>query len=144
MEQAFLEKGEEYPVLGPHYFAARKAAEEFMSGFVIEQFDPLIKKASDAFYESMLENIQASLLSDVESNIQSVIWHQIDESVRALLSGEKWAIDRYALGERYDCEKIRAAVASHIPAELQDARLKDLEAENKRLREDNEMLRRFR
>lgn len=144
MDQTFLDQAVDYPTLGPHYFAARKTAEEFMAKFEPEHFEPLIKKASEAFYSQMQESLEASLLSDVESNIQGTIWRQIDDSVRALMGGERWALERYALGTRYECDKIREAVAKHIPAELQDARVVDLEAENKRLREDNEMLRRFR
>ena len=144
MDQEFLDQGANYPGLGPHYFAARKTAEEFMAKFEPEHFEPLIKKAADAFYSSLQSSLEDCLLSDVESNIQGTIWRQIDDSVRALLGGERWALDRYALGERYDCDKIREAVAKHIPAELQEKRVADLEAENKRLHEDNENLRRFR
>lgn len=144
MDQAFIDQAEGYPTLGPHYFAARKVAEEFMAKFEPEHFEPLIRKAADAFYTQMQESLEASLLSDVESNIHGTMWRQIDDSVKALLSGERWALERYALGTRYECDKIRAAIASHIPAELQEALVKDLEDENKRLREDNEMLRRYR
>lgn len=144
MEQAFLDEAAKYPELGPHYFAARKTAEEFMAKFEPEHFDPLIKKAADAFMMQMQESLEGWFLGNVESNIQGEIWRRIDDSVRALLSGERWALERYALGSRYNCDKIRAAVATHIPAELQDARLKDLEAENDRLRKDIEIMRQYR
>jgi hypothetical protein len=136
MEQQYLDKAAEHPTLGPHYFAARDAAEKFMADFEAENFSPLLKKAAETFMETMQESLENWLLSNVESNLQGTIWRQIDESVKALLSGERWALERYALGERYDCEKIRVAVAKHIPSELQDKRIADLEAENKRLRED--------
>lgn len=142
MDQKFLDEGAAHPVLGPHYFAARAAAEEFMAKFEPEHFKPLIKKAADEFYSQMQESLEASLLSDVESNIQGTIWRQIDDSVRALMGGERWALERYALGTRYDCDKIREAVAKHIPAELQDKRVADLEAEVKRLSEQLEWHRR--
>jgi hypothetical protein len=51
------------------------------------------------------------------------------------MTGERWALERYTLGKYGDGEKARAAVAAHIPKEIQDARIADLEAENKRLRE---------
>lgn len=144
MDQVFLDKGADHPVLGPHYFAARQTAEEFMNSFEPKHFEPMVRKAADAFMEQAQDALEAWFLSNVESNLHSTIWRQIDDSVKALLGGERWALERYALGERYDCEKIRAAVAAHIPAELQDARCKDLEAENKRLREHNETLMRDR
>jgi hypothetical protein len=62
----------------------------------------------------------------------------VDDTVRALLGGNEWALKRYALGARHDHGAIRAAVAKHIPAELQDARIADLEAEVDRLRKDLE------
>jgi DNA-binding transcriptional regulator GbsR (MarR family) len=142
MEQAYLDKAENYPGLGPHYFAARDAVEQFMAKFEPEHFAPLLKKFTDSFYEQMLESLQASLMFDLESNLQSHLWRGIDDSVKALMTGERWALERYALGERWDHEKIREAVAKHIPAELQDARIKDLEAEVDRLRKDAEFYKR--
>lgn len=53
-------------------------------------------------------------------------------------------MDRYVLGQRYECEKIRAAIAKHIPEELQNARIADLEAENAKLKEDLEWAREWR
>lgn len=76
------------------------------------------------------------LWSDAEMNLQGKSWRMVDEIVRGILSGEKWLIERYALGDRYDCDKIREAVARHIPREIMQARIADLEAENERLRKD--------
>ena len=142
MDQIFLEQGAEYPVLGPHYFAARKAAEEFMEHYEPKNFEPMVRKAADAFMEQAQEALEAWFLSNVESNLHGTIWRQIDDSVRALMGGERWALERYALGSRYDCDKIRETVAKHIPQELQDARIKDLEEEIARLRKDIEFYRR--
>lgn len=141
MEQRWLDEAERHPELGPHYFAARETAEKFMAQFEAQHLEPLLKKAAESFHDRMREDLENFLLSDVESNIQGTIWRQIDDSVRALLSGEQWALKRYALAGRYDCEKIRATVAKHIPAELQDARVSDLEAEIDRLRKELEFYR---
>lgn len=72
------------------------------------------------------------------------MWHQIDESVKALLSGEGWALRRYMLADRYDNVKIRAAVAAVVPVELQNARVADLEKELAEVKADNARLRRGR
>jgi hypothetical protein len=142
MEQTFLDQAEKHTTLGPHYFAARQVAEKFMEDFQNEHFEPLAKKFADEMYDKVRERLEDFLLGDTESNLHSFMWHRIDESVKALLSNQKWAIERYALGERYDHGKIRETLAALIPVELQDARLKDLMEENERLRKDNEWLRR--
>lgn len=142
MEQKFIDDAERHHGLGPNYFAARAEAERFMASFQAEHFAPMIKKMAEEFHTKMQEDLEDHLLSDVECNLHTKMWHQIDESVKALLSGEKWALTKYALGARYECDKIREAIARHIPAELQDARIADLEAEIERLRKDNEVYRR--
>jgi hypothetical protein len=135
MDQKFIDQAEGYEVLGPNYFAAREVAEKFMEKFEADHFKPVIKKIADELYSQMQDSLESYLLGDVESNIQGTIWRQIDDSVKAILSGEKWALNKYMLGERYDCDKVREAVAKVIPKELQDARVKDLEAEVQRLKD---------
>ena len=142
MDQKFLDEGAEHPVLGPHYFAARAAAEEFMAKFEAEHFKPLAERFAEEFRDKLWGDIESWMLTDVESNLQGTIWRQIDDSVKALLSGERWALERYALGERYDHEKIRAAVAKQVPEELQNKRIADLEHEVKQLREQLDWYRR--
>lgn len=142
--QAHVESSKGYETLGPAYFAAREIAEKFMAGFEAEHFEPLAKRFSKELYEQINESIQAWLLADTENNLHGSMWRMVDDCVKALLSGERWAIEKYALGPRYEAEKIRAAVAAHIPQELQDARIADLEAEVKKLKEDNEWLRKLR
>lgn len=136
MDQLYLDKGAEYPVLGPHYFAAKEVTEKFMMQFEAELFEPIIKKAADDLYSALHERLEQFLLSDVEQNLHGTIWHQIDASVNALMSGERWALERYALADKYgDGAKVREAVAKHIPAEVRDGRVADLEKEVKRLSE---------
>lgn len=135
MEQRHIDEGEKHPTLGPHYFAAREAAKTFMARFEAEQFEPLVKSFADKFYQEMHDRLESYLLSDAEQNLQGEIWCGVDNAVNALVTGERWALERYTLGKYGDGEKARAAVARHIPKEVQDARIADLEAENKRLRE---------
>lgn len=122
--------------------------QRYVEHFKAEQFQPLIdditKTATDKIRETIWDDVQTFLLSDVESNLQGAMWRQIDDSVEALLGGKEWALNRYALRDRYDSGAIREAVAKHIPLELQEKRVADLEAENKRLRDDLEFYRRAR
>lgn len=141
-------EAESYTELGPAYFASRRAVQRFMEHFEAEQFRPLIdgivKKATDEIRDKLWDDVVTFFLSDVESNLQGSMWHQIDDSVQALLGGKEWALNRYALKDRYDDKAVREAVAKHIPAELQDKRVADLEAEVARLKSDLEFYRRSR
>lgn len=133
-EQSFFEasdidEAKEWPALGPAYFAAKRKAAAVVEHIEAEDFEPMLKKAAEAFYEKLLDDAQTYLLSNAEDNVGSHIRRGVDESVQALLGGNQWAIDRYVLGDRHDAKAIRAALAALIPAELQNARLVDAEAE---------------
>lgn len=127
--------------LGPHYFSSRRFAEEVMKDVEMKFFDPALKKFSDDIYAAVLEKVGDWLASDSEANVQGHIWRTVDEIVRGVLSGEQWIMDRYALGSKYDCATAREAIARHVPKELQDARISDLEEEIKRLNETIKFLR---
>ena len=145
MNPEHLKEAEDYPGLGPHYFAARETAKNVMEKFDLEfpeRFEPMAKKFADELYHRALDYFRDYLLSDTEHNVQDVIWRQIDDSVEALMSGERWAIERYCLTDRYDGEKIREAVAKHIPNELRDKRIDDLEKEVADLKKQLEWARR--
>ena len=137
-----IEEGSKHITLGPAYFAARKIAERFMADFEAEHFKPMIDEFSKRFRDELWSNISDWLLSDTESNLQGAMWRQADAMVGHLLAGDHWAMEKFALGARYDCGKIRKAVAEHIPRELQDARIADLEEEVARLKKDVEFYRR--
>jgi hypothetical protein len=144
IEPEHIDEARQYPNLGPAYFAAQAIAERFMTSFQEEQFKPLIDKFAAEFNDRLWSDLQSSLLGDTQSNLRSDMWRMVDQCVTAVLSGERWVMEKYALGSRYDCDKVRETVAKHIPAELQDKRVTDLEEEVKRLREDNEFLQRMR
>ena len=122
-----LESGEEYLTLGPAYFAARRVCEAHLEAFQAEHMKPLIEQAAKDFTDKLWDSVRDHLWSDTEMNLQGQMWRMVDEAVRHTLAGEGWAMRKYALGERYDCEAVRKAVAAHIPEELQSARIADLE-----------------
>lgn len=136
-----IEDGKEYPTLGPAYFSARRMADAALADFRNQHLDDLVKASVAAFYEKLQEAVERSIIGDAECNIQGHIWRTVDDTVKALLTGEKWALERYCLGSRYDHEKVRAAIAAHIPKELQDARIADLEAVIERQDRDIKSLR---
>jgi hypothetical protein len=137
--QADIDESKGHDVLGPAYFASRRIVDAAMEQFMAKELEPLVKASVDQFYMKLQEAVETSLWEDSAWNLQNKMWHMVDEMVRHLLAGERWAIERYALAERYDGEKIRAALAKLIPQEIQALRIADLEAEVMVLRERLEM-----
>lgn len=86
-------------------------------------------------YDRIQEVVEASLWSDAEMNLQGKMWSMVDEMIKGILGGDLAAMKRYTLGHRYDCEAVRKAIATHIPQEIMNARIADLEAENKSLQD---------
>ena len=134
------------PVLGPEYSAARSFMERFMEGWEDEHLKPLAeavaKEVTDKIREKVWDDFRDYLLMDTEHNAAGAIRGMVNDTVKALLTGEKWAMERYPLASRYESDKIRAAIAAHIPDELAAARIADLEAELKQAREQLEWVRR--
>lgn len=134
-------QGQEMPVLGPAYFSSRRIVNAALQRLTADDARQIADGIAKQVYERIQEIAEDALWSDAEMNLQGKSWRMVDEIVRGILSGEKWLIERYALGARYDCDKIREAVARHIPREIMQARIADLEAENERLRKDLEFAR---
>jgi len=130
-----IKRASNMPPLGPHYFSSRRFAEDVMKDVEVTFFEPALKKFSDDIYSAVLQKVEDWLASDSEANVQGHIWRTVDQIVCGILSGEQWVMDRYALGSKHDCAKAREAIARHIPKELQDARIADLEDEINRLKD---------
>jgi hypothetical protein len=127
-------KGNENLTLGPGYFSARRFAQKVTADFQAEFFEPLLKDFETRFIMRLWDAVTDSLIKDTEYNIQSHVWRTVDDIIKGLLSGETWIMRKYVLGEKYDCEKVRATVAHYVPAELQDKRIAELEEEIQELR----------
>lgn len=125
-ELQFENEGGLYTNLGPNYFASQLIAERFVKNFAIEHFEPLVKQFTDKFRDELWTDITSWLLADTESNLAIEIRNRVDRSVDALLGGNPNYIRQYVLGQ-YNDEEIRKAIAQHIPEELQDQRVLDLE-----------------
>ena len=139
---------EKHPVLGPDYFRARALAEGVVARIEVEHMEALrkiAKELTDEIQDRIWSSVVGHLLSDTEYNLQGEIRRRIENAVSALLSGEKWALNRYVLDGRYtgsiSAEKLRETVAKHIPEELQSTRIAELEKEVQRLRTDLEWYR---
>jgi hypothetical protein len=138
-------KAKDFASLGAPYFAAQRIVGAALDGLPDNVLQPIVKKFTDAAYEAIQEAVEASIWSDAEHNLQGKFWSGIDEVIDALITGQPWALERYGLcAERYTsrAEDIRKAIAAHIPREIMDARIADLEAEVAKLKETIQWLRR--
>jgi len=143
MEHVYTEddiaQAEQYPNLGAEYFAARRFMERFTKGWEDDHLKPLAdtvaKEVCDRIKEKVWDDFRDYLLIDTEYNAQGVIREMVHGSVQALLSGEKWAMERYPLANDYTAQGVRKAIAEHIGDEIAQRRIAELEAEVKRLEE---------
>ena len=122
--------------LGAHYFSSRRIVRDAMSALEDKSFDDAVSEITKKLYEKLYDAVECSMWGDVECNLQSKMWTMVDEIVRGILSGDRWVLDRYVLGSRYDCEKIRAAVSQHLGDELRDHYVTDLEKKIETLESD--------
>lgn len=135
-EEQYQKEAESYSSLGAEYFAARDIAQRYMAKFEAEHFYGLLKVFIDRFRDEMWNDITAFFLSDAESNLASEIRHRVEYCIQALLTGNKSYITQFVLPEYGTfSEEIRAAVAKHIPEELRNRRIADLEKELERVKE---------
>lgn len=138
-----LSEAAEWETLGPEYFGARKAATAFMEKFKADHFKPLVDEFTDQFRDKLWSDITDYLLSDTESNLHSEVARMVEGTIRALLTGEEWAMKRYPFCDYRDGEKIRKEIAAHSGDAIAQARIVDLEKEVARLREDLDLRRRY-
>ena len=133
-----LREAEKLESLGPEYFAARRVSEAVMSKFEAEHLKPLVEKIADEFRDKLWDDLKDYIVGDTEMNVGSHICQMVEGTVRALLTGEEWAMRRYPFCDYRDGEKIRKAIAEHSGDAIAKARIADLEAELKRVRENLE------
>ena len=124
-------------ILGPAYFAARRVMDKTMEGAVHFDWSPILKRARDDFYEKLLETVQDHLISDTESNVQGHIRQMVDETVRAILSGEEWALRAYPLSQYYDGAVLRRQILRTAGRELLALHDSEDQWGNKRARDNN-------
>ena len=134
-EPIFTDKDREHRALGPHYFAAQRIVEASCAGLKSDHAKEIADAVAKQVYDRIQEVTEASLWSDAELNLQGKMWSMVDEIIKGILGGDRDAMERYALAERYRCEDVRKAIAAHIPQGIMAARITDLEAENKRLQD---------
>ena len=133
-----VEQAQGYETLGPAYFAARRVAESVMAGTEVEPLKKVAAKVVDEIRDAVYQYVEDHMRSDMESNLQGHLVDMVDSTVKALLTGEQWAMNRYPLSARYDAVDVRAACAKHGGDALLMARIADLE---KRVTELSESLR---
>ena len=135
-----------YPKLGAEYFAAREVAERFMAHWTeqhAEQFaEAIVKPVIDQVTEKVWDAFRDYLMSDTEQNIHTEMQRMVENSVLALIGGQKWANVKYISPEGYQTEKVRETLAKLYSDQIKDGRIADLEAEVTRLKQSLEWARR--
>jgi hypothetical protein len=130
-----IAEGAEYPSLGPEYFAAKRVSERAMAKFQDEHFKPLLDAFVDQFGVALWDSVRDHMLVDTEMNMQSEICNMVEGTIRALLTGEEWAMKRYPFCDYRDGDKIRKRIAEHSGDEIALQRIADLEKQVARLEE---------
>lgn len=131
-----LQRGSgDHAILGPAYFAARRASEALMQGVESDPLKRVADKVTEDMRMALYTYVEDYMRGDLEINLQSHIQKMVERTVRALLTGESWAMTQYPLAKYHDGEAIRKAVAVHGGEPLLMARIADLEQEVTRLTE---------
>jgi len=129
----------EHPHLGAEYFHAREFASGFMKHwqeeYATELANDVIKPVLDGLYDKVLTAFQDHLFSDVEQNIQTEMRRMVEDSVKAVIGGKRWANVKYISIEGYETTKVRETLAKLYSDEIKDGRITDLEKEVARLSE---------
>jgi len=124
-------EAEQHPVLGAEYFAAREAADRFMAHWKEEHAErfaeEIIKPVLDIATERVWDAFRDHLLTDTTSNIQNEMQRMVEQSVRALIGGEKWANVKYIEYPYREGEKVRETLAKLHSDPIKDGRIADLE-----------------
>lgn len=114
VQPADVAEGEASPVLGPVYFAARRWADGLVPAYQEGALAKIVKRAAEQFLAELQEGAENYLLADVSSNVQGHVWHLVDRIVEdGIVGGVPWVVQRYGLGERYQCQVLRVALAEH-------------------------------
>ena len=125
------EQAENASVLGAEYFGARDAAERFLAHWTEEHAadlaNSIVKPIVDDIQEKVNDAFRDWLLRDAENNAASVMRRMVEDSVRALIGGRKWANVKYISTESYRGEEVRKTLAQLYSDEIKDARISDLE-----------------
>jgi hypothetical protein len=116
-----------HPALGPQWSAAQRLAEALMPQYSPEILKPILDKAADQLRGMLWNDVRDWIIQDTEQNVAGRVSEMVEQTVKALLTGDKWAIDNYPFADYEKGEKIRAAVAKHGGDALLMARIADLE-----------------
>ena len=133
------EQAEGHPSLGAEYFAAREAAERFLAHWQEEhaeqRAEAIVKPVMDAVQDKVWDAFRDWLLSDAEYNAHLTMSRMVEDSVRALIGGQRWANVKYISPAGYQTEKVRETLAKLYSDPIKDGRIADLEKEVENLRE---------
>ena len=115
------------PSMGPQYHAARRLTDALMQQYSPENLCPILDKIAGQLRGMLWDDVRDWIIQDTEHNVAGRVREMVEQTVKALLTGDKWAMDNYPFADYEKGEKIRAAVAKHGGEALLMARIADLE-----------------
>lgn len=122
---------ETHPVLGAEYFAARDAADRFLEHWNEEHAaklsEEIVKPLLDTIHERVNDAFRDYLISDAEDNLHSTMRRMVEDTVGALIGGQKWANAKYIETKYRDGQLVRETLAKLHSDPIKDGRIADLE-----------------
>lgn len=139
------EQAETHPTLGAEYFEALDVAEKFLAHWnedhAAKLSEEIVKPLLDTIHERVHDAFRDYLLSDAEQNLQATMRCMVEDSVRALIGGEKWANAKYIETSFREGQKVRETLAKLYSDPIKDGRIADLEKEISNLKQSLEWAR---
>jgi len=129
--QEQIADAENHPVLGAEYFAARDAADRFLEHWNEEHAaklsEEIVKPLLDTIHERVNDAFRDYLISDAEDNLHSTMRRMVEDTVGALIGGQKWANAKYIETNYRDGQLVRETLAKLYSDPIKDGRIADLE-----------------
>jgi hypothetical protein len=113
-----IEEAAHYGSLGPAYFKSRRVVGDLMARLEEDGFKPVVERIVRDIGDKLWDSVRDHLLYDAETNVQGHLRGMVDSTVFALLSGERWALERYPLAACHDGQAVRKAIVEHCGAAL--------------------------
>lgn len=109
---------EDYPSLGPEYFASRRVVDNLFERLTESGLEQVVDKTVRDIQDKLWDAVRDHLLSDASQNVMGHMRQMVEGTVFAILQGRRWALERYPLSKYHDGQSVRLAIVEHCGTEL--------------------------